>query len=99
MGLGLALGLGSFALFRATEQFLLFHDAVFFRRLLDEGRWHYPHLLWLPALQVLRSAAAAAGIGCSSRDLLFFVSAVSGGAIVVSSFALARALLPRLPAA
>ncbi len=99
LGLGLALGLGSFALFRATEQFLLFHDAVLFRRLLEEGRWNYPHLLSLPALQVLRKGAEAAGIEVAARDLLYLVSAASGGAIVTSSFALARAILPRTASA
>ncbi len=98
LGLGLALGLGSFALFRATEQVLLFHDAVFFRRILEEGRWGYSHLLWLPTLQVLRWGTEAAGIEVESRDLLFFVSAASGGAIVASSFAIARALLSRMAA-
>jgi hypothetical protein len=94
LGLGLALGVSSFAAFRATEQVLLFHDAALFRRLLEEGEWRYFHVLWLPVLQIAR----ATGIAATSRDVLYVVSALSGAAIVLGSFAVARLLLPRLAA-
>jgi len=95
--LAIASGLGilAFAVYRATEQVLLFHDSVFFREMLAEGKWRHFHVLWLPTLQVFRLACGFLGTPVSPRDAMFVVSALSGSAIAAAAYVLCRSLASR----
>lgn len=71
--------LGLYALFRALRQESFWGDGRFLVFWLENGRWGYYHLAYLPVAEVVQHTLGAL-LGWKAVDTLYFVSAASGAA-------------------